>query len=65
MSCLACDVLAGLIEPPGGTIYEDEGWVVDHSISPVALRGWSGASKWACSHEEAAAAADATRSAWN
>lgn len=40
MSCLACDVLAGRIEPPGGTIYEEEGWVVDHSISPVALTGW-------------------------
>jgi len=40
VSCLACDVLAGRIEPPGGTIYEDELWVVDHSISPVALRGW-------------------------
>jgi diadenosine tetraphosphate (Ap4A) HIT family hydrolase len=40
VSCLACDVLAGRIEPPGGTIYEDETWVVDHSISPVALRGW-------------------------
>jgi diadenosine tetraphosphate (Ap4A) HIT family hydrolase len=142
MSCLACDVLAGRIEPPGGTIYEDEGWVVDHSISPVALRGWlivkprrhvenlgeltdaeaahsgpilrsaaaavqnalaaervyvcsfgeewrhvhihvvprypemeplswellgemwSGSSKWACTDEEAAAAADAIRDAW-
>jgi diadenosine tetraphosphate (Ap4A) HIT family hydrolase len=40
MSCLACDVLAGRIQPPGGTIYEEECWVVDHSISPVALRGW-------------------------
>ena len=40
MSCLACDVLTGRIEPPGGTIYENEGWVVDHSISPVALKGW-------------------------
>jgi diadenosine tetraphosphate (Ap4A) HIT family hydrolase len=143
VSCLACDVLAGRIEPPGGTIYEDEGWVVDHSISPVALRGWlivkprrhvenfgeltdeeavrfgpisrsaaaavqkglgaervyvcsfgeewrhvhvhvvprypgmepmswellgemwSGASKWGCSDEEAAGAADAVREAWS
>ena len=40
MSCLACDVLEGRIEPPGGVIYEDELWVVDHSISPVALKGW-------------------------
>jgi diadenosine tetraphosphate (Ap4A) HIT family hydrolase len=40
VSCLACDVLEGRIQPPGGVIYEDEHWVVDHSISPVALRGW-------------------------
>ncbi|HEX9351382.1 MAG TPA: HIT family protein [Gaiellaceae bacterium] len=40
MSCLVCDVLQGHIEPPGGVIYEDEHWVVDHSISPVALKGW-------------------------
>ena len=40
MSCLARDVLVGRIQPPGGTIYEEDGWVVDHSISPVALRGW-------------------------
>jgi diadenosine tetraphosphate (Ap4A) HIT family hydrolase len=38
--CLACDVLEGGIRPPGGVIYEDELWVVDHSISPVRLRGW-------------------------
>ena len=38
--CLACDVLEGRIRPPGGVIYEDELWVVDHSISPVRLRGW-------------------------
>jgi diadenosine tetraphosphate (Ap4A) HIT family hydrolase len=40
VNCLACDVLTGRIDPPGGTIYENEGWVVDQSISPVALRGW-------------------------
>jgi diadenosine tetraphosphate (Ap4A) HIT family hydrolase len=40
LSCLACDVLEGRIQPPGGVIYEDEHWVVDHSISPVALKGW-------------------------
>jgi diadenosine tetraphosphate (Ap4A) HIT family hydrolase len=40
VSCLACDVLEGRIQPPGGVIYEDEHWVVDHSISPVALKGW-------------------------
>ena len=40
MSCLACDVNEGRIQPPGGVIYEDERWVVDHSISPVRLKGW-------------------------
>jgi histidine triad (HIT) family protein len=40
MNCLACDVLEGRIQPPGGVIYEDEHWVVDHSISPVRLKGW-------------------------
>jgi histidine triad (HIT) family protein len=40
MSCLACDVVEGRIRPPGGVIYEDENWLVDHSISPVALKGW-------------------------
>jgi diadenosine tetraphosphate (Ap4A) HIT family hydrolase len=38
--CLACDVLEGRIRPPGGVIYEDDLWVVDHSVSPVRLRGW-------------------------
>jgi diadenosine tetraphosphate (Ap4A) HIT family hydrolase len=40
MSCLACDVLEGRIQPPGGVIFEEEHWVVDHSISPVLLKGW-------------------------
>jgi diadenosine tetraphosphate (Ap4A) HIT family hydrolase len=39
-ACLACHVLEGRIQPPGGVIHEDEHWVVDHSISPVRLRGW-------------------------
>jgi diadenosine tetraphosphate (Ap4A) HIT family hydrolase len=39
-ACLACDVLEGRIQPPGGVIYEDEHWVVDHSISPIRLKGW-------------------------
>jgi diadenosine tetraphosphate (Ap4A) HIT family hydrolase len=40
VSCLACDVVEGRVRPPGGVIYEDENWLVDHSISPVALKGW-------------------------
>ena len=38
--CLACEVLEGRIQPPGGVVYEDDNWVVDHSISPVRLKGW-------------------------
>ena len=38
--CLACDVPAGKIQAPGGMIYEDEYWMVDHSVSPVMLRGF-------------------------
>ena len=38
--CLACDVLTGRIEAPGGVIYKDDHWVVDHSVSPVLLRGF-------------------------
>ena len=40
MSCLPCDILEGRIAPPGGVIHEAEHWVVDHSISPVRLKGW-------------------------
>lgn len=38
--CTACDVLAGRLAAPGGTIYEDEYWMLDHSVSPVLLRGF-------------------------
>jgi diadenosine tetraphosphate (Ap4A) HIT family hydrolase len=38
--CLPCDVLTGRIRAPGGVIFEDRHWVVDHSISPVRLKGW-------------------------
>jgi len=38
--CMACDVLAGRLKPPGGVIYEDEYWMVDHCVSPVMLRGF-------------------------
>lgn len=26
--------------PPGGTIHEEGGWLLEHAISPVPLRGW-------------------------
>ena len=38
--CLACDILAGLIDPPGGVIYADDYWQVEHGLNPIALRGW-------------------------
>jgi diadenosine tetraphosphate (Ap4A) HIT family hydrolase len=37
--CMACDVLAGLIEAPGGVIHESEHWSVDHAF-PRWIRGW-------------------------
>lgn len=38
--CLACDIIAGKVIPPGGTIYQDDCWMVDHSVSPVLLPGF-------------------------
>ena len=38
--CMACDVLAGRLKAPGGVIYEDEYWMVDHCVSPIMLRGF-------------------------
>lgn len=37
--CMACDVLAGRIEAPGGVIHQTEHWSVDHAV-PRWLRGW-------------------------
>ncbi len=39
-SCLACDTIAGKISPPGGVIYQNEHWLVDHAVSPAPLRGF-------------------------
>ncbi len=35
--CLACDVLAGRVEVPGGTIVESEHWHADHCIGPFGV----------------------------
>jgi diadenosine tetraphosphate (Ap4A) HIT family hydrolase len=35
--CLACDVLAGRVEVPGGTIAETEHWHADHCIGPFGV----------------------------
>ncbi len=35
--CLACDVLAGRVEVPGGTIDETEHWHADHCLGPFGV----------------------------
>ncbi len=35
--CLACDVLAGRVEVPGGTIDETMHWHADHCIGPFGV----------------------------
>ncbi len=37
--CFSCDVNAGRVTPPGGTVYEDEYWIVDHGVSRL-VRGY-------------------------
>lgn len=38
--CLACDVTARRVVPPGGTILDEGGWLLEHAISPAPLKGW-------------------------
>lgn len=38
--CLSCNLLAGKLKAPGGVIYEDNYWIVEHSLSPILLRGY-------------------------
>jgi diadenosine tetraphosphate (Ap4A) HIT family hydrolase len=38
--CLACRANAGEVQPPGGLIYADEHWRLEHSLSPAPLAGW-------------------------
>jgi diadenosine tetraphosphate (Ap4A) HIT family hydrolase len=38
--CLSCDIVAGRILQPGGTIYEDEFWNVGSILPPVVWRGF-------------------------
>jgi diadenosine tetraphosphate (Ap4A) HIT family hydrolase len=37
--CFACEVIAGRISAPGGTIYQDEHWVADHGVD-LLVRGY-------------------------
>ncbi|MFA4955116.1 MAG: HIT family protein [Patescibacteria group bacterium] len=43
--CLPCEVRDGTIQPPGGIIYNDGLWIVDHSLgkdpsAPIPLKGF-------------------------
>jgi diadenosine tetraphosphate (Ap4A) HIT family hydrolase len=38
--CIACDELRDAVQAPGGVIYEDAHWQVDHGLEPIALAGW-------------------------
>lgn len=43
--CLACDILAGKIQPPGGIIHRDSLWLVDHAVGlkpedPIPFKGF-------------------------
>jgi len=40
VGCMACDANAGRLTAPGGVIYEDDLWRVEHALSPVLLCGW-------------------------
>ena len=40
VGCMACDANAGRLKAPGGVIYEDDLWRVEHALSPALLRGW-------------------------
>jgi diadenosine tetraphosphate (Ap4A) HIT family hydrolase len=35
--CLACELSSGVRKPPGGCIYEAEGWRVEHCVGPLGV----------------------------
>ncbi len=37
--CVACKTLSRELQVPGGIIFEDEYWLVDHTLPPVLIRG--------------------------
>ena len=39
-ACLTCRITRGDIPSPGGVIYEDDLWQLQHDIEPVSLVGW-------------------------
>jgi hypothetical protein len=38
--CLTCCINRGEIAAPGGVIYEDDLWQLQHDIAPISLVGW-------------------------
>lgn len=38
--CLACRANAGALHPPGGVIYDDGLWRLEHMLAPAVLPGW-------------------------
>ena len=39
-ACTACRVNRGELHPPGGVIYDDSHWRVEHMLAPAVLPGW-------------------------
>lgn len=35
--CLACQILAGQVSVPGGTLAENDGWLADHCLGPYGV----------------------------
>ena len=38
--CLACRANRGELSPPGGVIYDDGLWRLEHLLMPAVLPGW-------------------------
>ncbi|MDJ0789967.1 MAG: hypothetical protein QNK05_24485, partial [Myxococcota bacterium] len=35
--CIACDLMAGRADRPGGLVHETRGWVVEHCVGPLGV----------------------------
>lgn len=40
MDCLTCAANRGELKAPGGVIYEDGLWRIEHILEPIPLAGW-------------------------
>ncbi len=40
MECLTCAANRGELKAPGGVIYEDEMWRIEHILAPIPMAGW-------------------------